>query len=168
MGTGFHFLSAPVLTTMRISPSLTAPILLIALLGGCATSKVYDDPALEGTTIEQTSNPEGVVQQRARVFVDGVDRGITPKEIRIDRRFGTAEVLLRIGKERVRLFEVEQTHSSNASELINSFKLQSNGQYMTVNVEDLPKRNDAYVYIPFLDQPLLIEDNKYALTLLVQ
>ena len=109
----------------------------------------------------------GTVQQ-ARVFLDGVDKGLTPLTLKVDRRFGFSEILLRIGKERVRLFEIEQTTSSNSSELAYSFKGNTDGYYTQFFVDELPKKNDAWVYIPYRLDPLLITDREYGLEIIVQ
>ena len=107
--------------------------------------------------------------QQARVFLDGKDKGLTPRVIRVDRRFNYSEILLRIGKDRVRFFEIEQTHSSNASELTYSFNAENNdGFYTELFVEDLPKKNDKYFYIPLRADPLLITDRQYGLQIIIQ
>lgn len=141
-------------------------ILAVFCISGCASSKDAADEGTEGATVVLSDQLTEVRQ--ARIFLDGVDRGLTPKVIRVDRRFGYSEILLRIGKERVRLFEIEQTgSSSNASELIYSFKGNSDGYYTQFWVEDLPKKNDQHIYIPFRPDPLHIVDRQYGIEILV-
>ena len=138
----------------------------VLLLSGCMTSRDSADEGAEGATVVMADQMTQV--QQARIFLDGVDKGLTPRTLRVDRRFGFSEILLRIGKERVRLFELEQTaSSSNASELIFSFRGTQNGSYTQFFVEDLPKKNDSYFYIPYTTAPLLITDRQYGMEILV-
>jgi hypothetical protein len=150
--------------------SLLALALLLPLLAGCAHSSktASDEPnadqpvALQDATLAQS--------EAVRVFLDGVDKGLTPRALRVDRRFGFSEILLRKGKERKRLFEIEQTSSSsNASSLAFQFGQTSDGYYLTLNVEDLPrKRNsDTHYYIPYTSSPLLITDRQYGLEIII-
>ena len=146
--------------------ALRSLLIAIFFISGCASSRDTADEGVEGATVVLSDALTEVRQ--ARIFLDGVDKGLTPKVIRVDRRFGYSEILLRIGKERVRLFEIEQTaSSSNASELIYSFKGKSDGLYTQFYVEDLPKKNDQYVYIPFRSDPLHILDRQYGIEILV-
>ena len=70
--------------------------------------------------------------------------------------------------ERVRLFEIEQTTSSNSSALAYSFKGNTDGYYTQFYVDELPKKNDQWVYIPYRLDPLLITDRDYGLEIIVQ
>lgn len=146
--------------------SLFSLLLAVVLLSGCASSKDAADEGSEGATVVLADNLTEIRQ--ARIFLDGMDKGLTPKVIRVDRRFGYSEILLRIGKERVRLYEIEQTaSSSNASELIYSFKGTTDGLYTQFYTEDLPKKNDQYVYIPVRPDPLHITDRQFGIEILV-
>lgn len=141
-------------------------IFAVLLFTGCSTSRDTADEGTEGATVILADQMTEV--QQARIFLDGVDKGLSPKTIRVDRRFGFSEILFRIGKERVRLFEIEQTtSSSNYSALAFSFNGSSDGQYTKFNVEELPKKNDRYVYIPYTTAPLLITDRQYGVDILV-
>ncbi len=116
-------------------------LLAVLLLTGCSSSRDTADEGTEGATVVLADQMTEV--QQARIFLDGVDKGLSPRTIRVDRRFGYSEILFRIGKERVRLFELEQTaSSSNFSELAFSFNGSTEGQYTRFNVEELPKKND--------------------------
>ena len=138
----------------------------VCCLSGCASSQNAADEGTEGATVVLSDQLTQVRQ--ARIFLDGVDRGLTPKVIRVDRRFGYSEILLRIGKERVRIFEIEQTSSSsNASELIYSFNGRSDGFYTQFYAQDLPKKNEKHIYIPFRPDPLHIVDRQYGIEILV-
>lgn len=141
---------------------------LLLLLGACSSSKeTAEEEGEEGALVRIDENLPAVRQ--ARVFLDGKDKGLTPRVLRVDRRFNYSEILLRIGKERVRFFEIEQTRSSNSNELLYSFNAtNTDGYYTEINVEDLPKRRDNYYYIPFRADPLLITDRQYGLQIIVQ
>ena len=149
----------------RYAPYL---LTLILVIGACSSSKdTTEEQGQEGEMVKVNENAPPIRQ--ARIFLDGKDKGLTPKVIKVDRRFNYSEILLRIGKERVRLFEIEQTRSSNSNELLYSFNATStDGFYTEVFVEDLPKKNDKYVYIPFRPDPLLITDRQYGLQIIVQ
>ena len=147
--------------------SVFSLLLLASFILGCGTSNQINEDGEEGAVVQYND----VVVQQARVFVDGVDKGLTPTTVTINRRFGEAEILLRVGKERVRFFEIEQTNSSNSAEMAYSFRGTSNdGIYMTINVEDLPskRKNDNYLYIPYTTQPMQIRDRDYGLDILVR
>ena len=149
--------------------SIVLGSLLLVLVGlsGCAmNNKTLGSEGSEGALVD-LSDELGVVQQ-ARVFLDGVDKGLTPLTLKVDRRFGFSEILLRIGKERVRLFEIEQTTSSNSSALAYSFKGSTDGYYTQFYVDELPKRNEEWVYIPYRLDPMLITDRDYGLEIIVQ
>ena len=138
----------------------------VLCFSGCAFSRNVADEGTEGASVVLADQLTEVRQ--ARIFLDGMDKGLTPKVIRVDRRFGYSEILLRIGKERVRLFEIEQTaSSSNASELIYSFKGKTDGIYTRFYVDELPKKNDRYIYIPYRSDPLHIMDRKYGIEILI-
>ncbi len=104
-----------------------------------------------------------------RIFLDGVDKGDTPRALRVDRRFGFSEILLRKGKERKRLFEIEQTSSSGSNAMAYQFGQTNDGYYLTLNVEDLPKKrnSDTHFYIPYTTAPLLITDRQYGLEIII-
>ena len=142
-------------------------LLLAVLFSSCASTNTINEDGEEGAVIQYND----VVVKQARVFVDGVDKGLTPTTITINRRFGEAEILLRIGEERVRFFEIEQTTSSNSAEMAYSFRgASTDGIYVNVNVEDLPskRKNDNYLYIPYTTQPMQIRDHDYGLDILVR
>lgn len=140
---------------------------LFLFIGACSSSKeAAEENGEEGAMVKIDENLPPVRQ--ARVFLDGKDRGLTPRVLRVDRRFNYSEILLRIGKERVRLFEIEQTRTSNASETIFGFSTTSDGYYTEIFAEDLPKKNDKYFYIPFRNDPLLITDRQYGLQIIVE
>ncbi len=102
--------------------------LAVFLFAGCSSSRDTADEGKEGAIVKLADEVTEVRQ--ARIFLDGSDKRLTPRVLRVDRRFGYSEILLRIGKDRVRLFELEQTaSSSNASELIYSFKGTTDGLY---------------------------------------
>lgn len=141
-------------------------LLILFVLSGCASSSATNDAeGTEGATVVMADDLMEIRQ--ARIFIDGSDKGLTPKAIRIDRRFGYSEILLRIGKDRVRLFEIEQTSSSNSSALAYSFKGSTDGFYTTFFVEELPQKSDEHIYIPFRRDPLLITDRQYGLQIIV-
>lgn len=143
-------------------------LIIFAVLSGCSSSKEATEEQGEEGALVRISDDLPVVRQ-ARVFLDGKDKGITPTQIRIDRRFNHSEILLRIGKERVRIFEIEQTRSSNSSELLYSFNAENtDGYYTEIYAEDLPKKNDSYFYIPFRADALLITDRQFGLQIIVQ
>ncbi len=148
---------------------LHAPIYLIALIllsVGCSSSKATQDGE-EGSLVRVQEDLPPVRQ--ARVFLDGRDKGLTPTVLRIDRRFSYGEILLRIGDERVRIYEIEQIRSSNSSELLYSFNAErTDGFYTELNTEDLPKKDSSYVYIPVRPEPLLITDRQYGLQIIVR
>ena len=143
-------------------------LILFCFLTACSSSKeAAEEQGQEGAMVKVKEDLPPI--QQARVFLDGKDKGLTPRVLKVDRRFNYSEILLRIGKERVRLFEIEQTRSSNSNELLYSFNATStDGYYTEVNVEDLPKKNDKYVYIPLRADPLLITDRQYGLQIIVQ
>ena len=142
-------------------------LLLIATACSSSKSSTEEEQGEEGALVRIDENLPPVKQ--ARVFLDGRDKGLTPRVLRVDRRFNYSEILLRIGKERVRLFEIEQTRSSNSNELIYSFNAEdTDGFYTELNVEDLPKKNDKYIYIPVRPEPLLITDRQYGLQIIIQ
>lgn len=147
--------------------ALVLPLLLLfILLSGCASSSgSSESEGSEGATVVLEEAQLEIRQ--ARIFIDGLDKGLTPKAIRIDRRFGYSEILLRIGKDRVRLFEIEQTTSSNSSALAYSFKGSTDGFYTTFFVEELPQKSEEHIYIPFRRDPLLITDRQYGLQIIV-
>ena len=145
---------------------LCSLFLAVILLSGCASSRDNATEGTEGATVVLADQLTEV--QQARIFLDGVDKGLTPRAVRVDRRFGFSEILLRIGKERVRLIEIEQTSSSsNASELIFSFKGTNDGLYTRFYVDELPRKNDKHIYIPFRPDPLLITDREYGIEILI-
>ncbi len=147
--------------------ALPVVTLLVLLLSGCSSSsRSTESEGAEGNTVVLADQMLEIRQ--ARIFLDGTDKGLTPKTIRIDRRFGYSEILLRIGKERVRLFEIEQTNSSNSAELAYSFRGNTDGYYTTLYVEELPQKNDEHIYIPFRRDPLLITDRQYGLQIIVR
>ena len=142
--------------------------LLLALfcLTGCASSRDSSEEGTEGATVVLADQLTEVRQ--ARIFLDGIDKGLTPRVVRVDRRFGYSEILLRIGKDRVRLFEIEQTSSSsNASELMYSFRGTTDGLYIKYDVDELPKKNEKHVYIPFRPEPMFITDREYGIEILI-
>lgn len=154
---------------MNMITSITRLACLLCIvvgLSGCVQSRTLGSEGSEGSLV-RLADEMGVVRQ-ARVFLDGVDKGLTPLTLKVDRRFGFSEILLRIGKERVRLFEIEQTTSSNSSALLYSFKGDTDGYYTTFYVDELPKKNDKWVYIPYRLDPLLITDREYGLEIIVQ
>ena len=152
---------------MNYAVTYVSGLLLVLLsISGCATSRDSADEGAEGATVVLADQLTEV--QQARIFLDGVDKGLTPKVIRVDRRFGFSEILLRIGNDRVRFFEIEQTaSSSNASEMLFSFNGSAEGMYTRYYVSELPKKNERYVYIPFRQEPLYITDRKYGIEILV-
>lgn len=153
---------------MKHFRSLFSLFAIVLLLGACSSSKeTVEEEGEEGAMVKVDESLPAV--QQARIFLDGRDRGLTPRAIRIDRRFNHSEILLRIGKERVRLFEIEQTRSGNSSELLYSFDTRNSGGYYTeVYAEDLPKKNDKHLYIPFRSDALLITDRQYGLQIIVE
>ena len=139
---------------------------VVLSVSGCASSKDAADEGSEGATVVLADQTTEIRQ--ARIFLDGIDKGLTPKVIRVDRRFGYSEILLRIGKDRVRLYEIEQTaSSSNASELIYSFKGNTDGYYTQFYTDELPKKNEKHVFIPFRPDPLHITDRQFGIEILV-
>ncbi len=140
--------------------------LAVLCVTGCASSRDAADEGAEGARVILADQTTEIRQ--ARIFLDGVDKGLTPKVVRVDRRFGYSEILLRIGKERVRLYELEQTgSSSNASELIYSFRGNTDGYYTQFYTDELPKKNDQHVFIPYRSDPLHITDRQYGIEILV-
>ena len=140
---------------------------LLLLFSACSSSKeAAEEQGEEGALVRIDENLP--VVRQARVFLDGKDKGLTPRVLRVDRRFNYSEILLRIGKERVRLFEIEQIRTSNSSESIYQFGTTTDGYYTEIYAEDLPKKNDKYLYIPFRADPLLITDRQYGLQIIVE
>jgi len=140
------------------------------LLSGCAHSantpgadRAPDEPKTE---LRDATLAEAEV---VRIFLDGVDKGDTPRALRVDRRFGFSEILLRKGKERKRLFEIEQTSTSGSNTMAYQFGHTNDGYYLTLNVEDLPKKrnSDTHFYIPYTNSPLLITDRQYGLEIII-
>ena len=155
---------------MKTPHPSTYLLAILILIASCSTSKSTSEEQGEEGSLVRTSAEAPPVRQ-ARIFLDGKDKGLTPSVLRIDRRFNYSEVLLRIGKERVRIFEIEQTATSNASEINFSFSAEGNdGFYTQMYVEDLPKHNrrEEYFYIPMLSRPLLITDRQYGLEIMIQ
>lgn len=145
---------------------LSSLLLAVLCISGCASSKDATEEGTEGSKVVLADQVTEIRQ--ARIFLDGIDKGLTPRVVRVDRRFGYSEILLRIGKERVRLYEIEQTSSSsNASELIYSFKGTSDGLYTQFYTDDLPQKNEKHVYIPFRSDPLYITDRQYGIEILI-
>lgn len=140
------------------------------LLSGCAHSA--NTPGADTAADEPRTELRDAALAEAevvRVFLDGVDKGNTPRALRVDRRFGFSEILLRKGKERKRLFEIEQTSSSGSSSLAYQFGQTNDGYYLTLNVEDLPKKrnSETHFYIPYTNAPLLITDRQYGLEIII-
>jgi hypothetical protein len=140
------------------------------LLSGCAHSANAPD---SGSTTDQSKTElmDATLAEAevVRVYLDGVDKGNTPRALRVDRRFGFSEILLRKGKERKRLFEIEQTNSSGSSAIAYQFGQTNDGYYLTLNVEDLPKKrnSETHFYIPYTRAPLLITDRQYGLEIII-
>jgi hypothetical protein len=156
----------PTLFSYRVALT-PIPLLFLFLFAGCSmSSKSTESEGSEGSTV--VLQDQMLEIRQARIFLDGRDKGLTPKTIRIDRRFGYSEILLRIGKDRVRMFEIEQTTSSNSSELAYTFRGSTDGYYTTLYVEELPQKSDEHIYIPFRRDPLLITDRQYGLQIIVQ
>lgn len=144
----------------------------LMLSSGCAHSAQTPAAATEDATKESGTELLDATLAQAevvRVFLDGVDKGNTPRALRVDRRFGFSEILLRKGKERMRLFEIEQTSSSGSSSIAYQFGQTNDGYYLTLNVEDLPKKrnSETHFYIPFTQSPLLITDRQYGLEIII-
>ncbi|MEZ4698798.1 MAG: hypothetical protein R2834_00590 [Rhodothermales bacterium] len=153
---------------MKHLPFLLAGAVL--LFSGCAlASKSGADSEGDKTEDVQLRDATLAGAEPVRIFLDGVDKGMTPRALRVDRRFGFSEILLRKGKERKRFFEIEQTNSSGSNAMAYQFGYTSDGYYITLNVEDLPKKrnSDTHFYIPFTTQPLLITDRQYGLEIII-
>lgn len=156
-----------VLNMKRNRIVLGSLLLVFVGVSGCAMSeKTKGSEGTEGAMVQLAD--EMIVVRQARVFLDGVDKGLTPLTLKVDRRFGFSEIALRIGKERVRFFELEQTRSSNSSALAYSFNGNTDGYYTQFDVEELPQRNETWYYIPYRLDPLLITDREYGLDIIVQ
>ena len=152
---------------MYVRPFLYLFVLFFIATSCSTTKKTAEEEGEEGQLVRVSEELPPV--QQARIFLDGKDKGLTPRVLRVDRRFNYTEILLRIGKERVRIFEIERVASSNASEVLFSFSAEgSDGFYRELYVEDLPKKNDKYFYIPLLPNPLSITDRQYGLQILVE
>lgn len=154
--------------------SFVVLITLFFAASGCAgtresTTETTPDAPRAATDASELRDATLAQAEPVRVFLDGVDKGMTPRALRVDRRFGFSEILLRKGKERTRLFEIEQTNSSGSSSLAYQFGHTSDGYYLTLNVEDLPrKRNsDTHYFIPYTTAPLLITDRQYGLEIII-
>lgn len=155
---------------------LLAAALLLLTTSGCAT-------LFTGTsdTITIDSEPSG-----ARVFVDGIEQGVTPATVRVRRSLGTTLVTLKLEGYDDRTFELMKEF--NTVSVLNLFSPLSwaidiaTGALMrynpkgydlrlepvtAVNARDLPTNAAGHVLVPPSSRSLAIHDAALGVTLVV-
>ena len=147
----------------RMLPS--ASLLFVMVLAfGCGASKISKSEGDGG--IEDAFNVESVT-----VFVEGRNRGVTPTTVNVVRSRGEYEVALVHGKEIVRFYEIGHGGDQRGPErhIINmDLERDLSGLgYRTFDLDDLESPNDTLYVIPYVSQPISIDDRKYGLTLVI-
>ena len=139
-------------------------LLLVVLVLGCAPRKISKVEGDGG--IEDAFNVESVT-----VFVEGRNRGVTPTTVNVVRSRGEYEVALVSGKEIVRFYEIGHGGDQRGPErhIINmDLERDLSGLgYRTFDLADLESPNDTLYIIPYVSQPISIDDRKYGLTIVI-
>lgn len=134
---------------------------MLMLWLGCGGSRESTSPE-----VAAPANPvHAVTVTPAQVFVDGEDRGLTPKTLRVRRGFGESVISLHVGKNLVRTFELERARTSNRSELDLT---PATGSRSSFDLTDLNTTRNGVYLIPYFPGPVEVEDRQYGLTLIVE
>jgi len=155
---------------------LSAAFLGFLYCAGCAT-------IFTGTEDEIyiNSNPEG-----ARIFVDGIERGVTPDYLYIKRTIGDREITLELDGYEPRTFSLQKEF--NPVSLLNLFvlpgfivdaatgsimKFQPKGydisldRTLSLNIHDLEIDAQGKYIIPHRDGPVAVTDDRSGITIVV-
>ncbi|MBX2823035.1 MAG: hypothetical protein KTR29_25270 [Rhodothermaceae bacterium] len=132
-------------------------VLLIAgttFLPGCASKKAANAPV-----------------KNATIVVEGRHRGGTPATINIFRNRGEYNVMLMQGNKVVRHFEIgiggeQRGPERHLIDMDLARDLSSLG-LRTFGLDDFDTPNDTLYIIPYIADPIAIEDEEYGLTLVV-
>jgi len=143
---------------MKRVPFLLSSALCLLWLG-CSASR----EATPATA--QANTGAAITVMSAQVFVDGEDRGFTPKTVQVRRGFGESVISLHVGQHIVRTFELERAHTSNRSELDLTPRT---GRRSTFDITDLNTTRNGVYLIPYFSGPVEIEDRQYGLTLVIE
>ncbi len=119
------------------------------------------------TSTREEKQRQAVKIEVADVYINDDFRGTTPGTIRVHRGRKELSVTLKHGKTIVRSFTLEEFYSQNTAEVVYSVSGTRPDGTLTFNVEDLPSRDKMNYVIPYFEERLTIEDNKYDLTIIV-
>ena len=126
-----------------------------ALLPGCAANKSI----------------ESVPVKNAAIVVEGNHRGVTPATINIFRNRGEYNVQLMQGNKVVRQFEIgiggEQRGPERHILDMDLERDQSTFGLRTFGLDDFETPNDTLYVIPYIAQPIAVDDKEYGLTLVI-
>ena len=126
-----------------------------SLLPGCASNKSLDSEPVKN----------------AAIIVEGRHRGVTPATINVFRNQGEYDVKLMQGNKVVRQFEIgiggEQRGPERHIIDMDLERDQSSFGLRTFGLDDFESPNDTLYVIPYVAQPIAIDDREYGLTLVI-
>jgi len=140
---------------MRWIAAVVVPVCLFG--GACKSLKPPDSEQLAKLTDNQ-----------AEIYVGKSYRGLTPREIRVRREFGETTVTLSRGKKVLRVLDIEWSSRRSGSYLPYLFGVDTEGDALVYNIEDLEQSNDSTYVIPNLGVPIKVRDRQYGLTVWVE
>ena len=127
-----------------------------ALLPGCATNKGAERPPAKN----------------AAVFVEGRHRGVTPATINVYRNRGEYEVVLKQGETVVRKYEIGIGGEQRGPErhLIDMDLERDHGGIglRTFGLDDFESSDDIVYVIPYIANPIAIDDGEFGLILVIE
>ena len=139
----------------RHPPVFMMVFLLFAV--GCASTAPH-------STDTKETGPDSA---RASIYVNGDRKGLTPASLRIKRSFGETKITLRQGEQTVRRFKTERVPTSNSAELLYRSGAPRIGR-RSYRVDELPTQDDSTYVIPYFRRPIVVEDPRYKLDLVVE
>lgn len=126
-----------------------------ALLPGCASNKSIDSEPVKN----------------AAIIVEGKHRGVTPATINVFRNRGEYEVKLMQGNRIVRQYEIgiggEQRGPERHILDMDLERDQSSFGLRTFGLDDFESSNDTLYIIPYISQPIAVDDKEYGFTLVI-
>lgn len=147
-------------------PCLFLAATLLLLATGCATTAPPGGDAPDADTTEASDATTAFAPRAARVFVDGRDRGLTPRTVRVRRSFGASEVALVAGGAIERTYVLQRTASADSRSLDYSFWDGANDSN-TFDAATLPHTKSGALVVPYSPYAITIHDRQYNLVLLV-
>jgi len=101
--------------------------------------------------------------RQAAIYVGKRYLGLTPREIRVRRSFGETSVTLRRGKDVLRRLEIEWS-ARTGSYLPYLFGVDTEGDAVVYDLQDLERLNDSTYTVPNLGVPTKVRDPEFGLT----